>query len=68
MKKKIYKLFLVLLVSLSLSSGAIAQNELVKMLKTLSGTGEVQVQELDEEDKESGLREREARNNPYNQG
>lgn len=49
MKEKIYKLFLILMVSLSLGSGPIAQNEIVKMLKALSGTGDTQVQELDEE-------------------
>lgn len=53
MKKKIYKLFLTLMVSLSLGSGPVAQNEIVKMLKALSGTGDAQVQELDEEEKES---------------
>lgn len=38
------------MVSLSLGSGSIAQNEIVKMLEALSGTCDAQVQELDEED------------------
>lgn len=54
MKEKIYKLFLILMVSLSLGSGPIAQNEIARMLEALSGTGDAQVQELDEEEKESG--------------
>jgi len=49
MKERIYKFFLVLMVCLSLGSGPIAQNEMAKMLEALSGTGEAQVQELDEE-------------------
>lgn len=53
MKKKIYKLFIALMVSLSLGSGPVAQNEIAKMLEALSGTSEEQVQELDEEEKES---------------
>lgn len=53
MKEKIYKLFLTLMVILSLGSGPIAQNEIVKMLEALSGTGDAQVQVLDEEEKES---------------
>jgi hypothetical protein len=53
MKKKIYKLFLTLMVSLSLISSPISQNEIRKMLEVLSGTGEVQIQELDEEEKEA---------------
>jgi len=54
MKKKIYKLFLILMVSLSMGSGPIVQNEIRKMLETLSGTVVTQVQENDEEEKESG--------------
>lgn len=53
MKEKIYKLFLILMVSLSLYSAPIAQNEIVKMLEALTKTGNVQVQELDEEENES---------------
>lgn len=53
MKKKIYKLFIILIVYLSLGSSSIAQNEIDKMLKALLGTGNAQVQELDEEEKES---------------
>lgn len=52
MKKRFYKLFLTLMVSLSLYSGPIAQNELRKILEALSGTGDAQVQELDEEELE----------------
>ena len=40
------------MVCLSLGSGPIAQNEMAKMLEALSGTGEAQVQELDEEKEE----------------
>ncbi len=54
MKEKIYKLFLILMVSLSLYSGPIAQNETRKLLEIFSETDPVQVQELDEEEKESG--------------
>ena len=53
MKQKIYKIFIILMVYLSLGSSPIAQNEIDKMLKALTGTGNVQVQELDEEEKES---------------
>lgn len=52
MKEKIYKLFLTLMVCLSLGSGPIAQNEIVKILEALSGAGNEQVQELDEEESE----------------
>ena len=52
MKEKIYKLFLTLMVSLSVGSGPIAQNEIVKMLEALSGADNEQVQELDEEESE----------------
>ena len=41
------------MVSLSLISSPISQNEIRKMLEVLSGTGEVQIQELDEEEKEA---------------
>lgn len=41
------------MVSLSLGSGPIAQNEIVKMLEALSGADNEQVQELDEEELES---------------
>lgn len=53
MKKMVYKLFLTLMVSLSLGSGPIALNEIRKMLEALSGTGDAQVHELDEDEKES---------------
>ena len=52
MKKKKYKLFLILMVSLSLSSGPAAQNEMRKVLETLLGTGDAQIQELNEEEAE----------------
>ena len=53
MKEKIYKLFPILMVSLSLGSGSLAQNEIRKLLEALSGTGDIQVvQELDEEEKQ----------------
>lgn len=55
MKEKIYKLFLALMVSLSMVSGPIAQNEILKMLESLSGTEEVQVSETDEEETETDL-------------
>lgn len=42
------------MVSLSLGSGSLAQNEIRELLEALSGTGDAQVvQELDEEDHES---------------
>ena len=41
------------MVSLSLGSGSLAQNEIRKLLEALSGTGDAQVvQELDEEEKQ----------------
>jgi hypothetical protein len=52
LKKKIYKLFLILMVSLSLTSGPVAQNEIRRVLEALSGTGEAQVQEVDDEESE----------------
>ena len=53
MKEKLYKLFLILIVILSLGSGSLAQNEIRKLLEALSGTGDAQVvQELDEEEKQ----------------
>ena len=53
MKEKLYKLFLVLMVSLSLGSSPIAQNEILEMLEALSGTANAQVHALDEEENES---------------
>lgn len=53
MKEKIYKLFLALMVSLSLGSSPIAQNEVLKMLEALSGAANEQVYELDEEENDS---------------
>lgn len=49
---RIISIFLILMVSLSLTSGPAAQNEIRKVLETLSGKGSVQVQELDEEEPE----------------
>lgn len=53
-EKKIYKLFLILIVSLSLGSAPIAQNEIAKMLETLSKASVTQIQETDDDEKESG--------------
>lgn len=53
MKEKIYKFFLALIVSLSIATGPIAQNEILKMLEVLTGTIEAQVQEIEEEEKET---------------
>ena len=50
MKEKTYKLFLILMVSLSLCSGSIAQNEVRKMLEAFTETDSIQVQELGDED------------------
>lgn len=50
MKKRIYKLFLAFMVSLSLGSGPVAQNEIRKMLEVLSRTSYEQIQELDVEE------------------
>ena len=53
MKEKIYKLILVLVVSLSLGSNPLFQNEMRKLLEALSGVDNTQViQELDEEEKQ----------------
>ena len=40
------------MVSLSLTSGPGAQNEIRRVLEALSGTGEAQVQEVDDEESE----------------
>ena len=40
------------MVSLSLSSGPAAQNEMRKVLETLLGTGDAHIQELNEEEAE----------------
>lgn len=58
MNKKIYKLFLILMVGLSLSSGPMAQNEIAKMLESLSRTSITQVQELDEEKESEEIKKR----------
>lgn len=62
MKEKIYKVFLALMVSLSLGSSPIAQNEILKMLEALSGAANVQVYEFDEEENESEEIKKEKRN------
>ena len=46
MKERIYKLFLTLLVSLSLGAGPIAQHEIARMLEMFVETGDAQIQEL----------------------
>lgn len=51
MKKKMYKLFLALMLCISLASNPIALEEIRKALESLSGIA--QVQELDEEETES---------------
>ncbi len=53
MKEKLYKLFITLMVCLSLRSGPVVQNEIVKILEALSGTGKAQILVIDEEEKES---------------
>lgn len=53
MKEKLYKLFLALIVSLSMCSSPIVQNEVLKMLEAFSRTASEQVQELDEKENES---------------
>lgn len=53
MKERIYKLFLTLLVSLSLGAGPIAQHEIAKLLEMFVETGDAQIQELDDEENES---------------
>ena len=53
MREKIYKLFINLVVSLSLGSNPLFQNEMRKLLEALSGVDNTQViQELDEEEKQ----------------
>ena len=46
------------MVCLSLGSGPIAQNEIVKMLEALSGTKDAKVQELDEEEEYEEIRKK----------
>ena len=58
MKKKIYKLFLALMVSLSLASSPAVQNEMRKMLESLSGAAEAQVQQLEEEEEKKATSSR----------
>lgn len=58
MKKRIYKVFLILMVGLSLSAGPIAQNEIAKMLEALSGQSNVQVQGFDEEKESEEIKKR----------
>lgn len=65
MKKKIYKIFLILMVGLSLSSGPIAQNEIAKMLEALSRTSNTQVQELDEEKEPEEIKKRKKKISNY---
>ena len=53
MKKRIYKSFLILMVSLTLWSGPITQNEIRRLLEELIKTSATQEQELDEEEIDS---------------
>ena len=53
MKERIYKSFLILMVSLTLWSGPIAQNEIRRLLEELIKTSATQKQELDEEEIDS---------------
>lgn len=52
MKEKIYKLFLIFMVSLSLGAGPAAQNEIAKMLEVLSETSDRQGLKMEEEETE----------------
>ena len=55
------------MVSLSLGSGSLAQNEIRKLLEALSGTGDAQVvQELDEEEKQKESEEMRKKKNFLN--
>lgn len=58
MKEKIYKLFLTLLVSLSLGAGPIAQHEIAKMLERFVETGDAKIQELDDENESEEIRKK----------
>ena len=62
MKKKIYKLFFILMVSLALGSGPAAQNEIRKLIEALSRTVVTQVQELDEEESDEIKKKKELQN------
>ena len=53
-KKKLYKLFITLLVCLSLGSPPFNQNEITKLLESLSGVTEAKIKEPGEEETESG--------------
>lgn len=50
MRKKMYKVFLTLMVSLSLCAGSAAQNEIRKMLETFTETVQIQAGDEDEEE------------------
>lgn len=65
MKKKIYEIFLILMVGLSLSSAPAAQNEIAKMLEALSGTSNTQVQEIDEEKESEEIKKRKKKFSNY---
>lgn len=58
MKEKIYKLFLTLLVSLSLGAGPIAQHEIAKMLERFVETGDAKIQEPDDENESEEIRKK----------
>ncbi|MDF2542365.1 MAG: hypothetical protein K0S47_2083 [Herbinix sp.] len=53
-KKKLIKLFLILSVCLSLTSGPVVGNEVIKMLETLSGVKDEMMKEHDTNENENG--------------
>jgi len=54
LKRKLYKIFLTLLVCISFGSSPVQYNEILKMLESLSGVTESRIKDLDEEEVESG--------------
>lgn len=55
MKRKMYKLFVILMVSISMStSGWLAQKEISEMLKSLTGEKNAIIKELEEQEDETG--------------
>jgi len=54
MKEKLLKLFIIILVCMSLSSGPLAQKEISKMLECVSGVRDAKIEELDEVEEETG--------------
>jgi hypothetical protein len=53
-RKKLYKLFIVFCICISINGGAIAQSEISKMLESLTGEKEAIIREIDEEEDEIG--------------